>query len=132
MDLLTSGKTYKPVLLEIMRVNQAEGSGTCVNVYAGFMSYKNIYARLASGAESSQGYPEYIKVKRGKTIDEDSYRSIDEQGSYAKVRVLECPEGQDLSKDNRVSDIKGDEMAIGIIHSLWKFPIPQQTMPAVI
>ncbi len=132
MDFLTSGKTYNPVLLEIMRVNTAEGKGTCVDVYVGFSSHKSIYARLASGTNSSQGYPEYIKVRKSMTVDEDIYHHIDEEGRSAKVRTLECPEELDISIDKRVSGIEEDTMAMGIINQLWKFPIPQQAIPAVI
>lgn len=131
-ELLDSNKTYKPVLLEIMSINQEEGNGTCVKVYAGFMSKKHIYAELASDMLPNGAYPKYIRVKRGKTTgSEENYRCIPEYDCSALVKILECPRVANLSTDKRVQELSEDEPAVSIIKQVWPPLIRYQALSAV-
>lgn len=117
-----SAEHYNPVLLEITEVNHEEGKGVCVNIYVGFKSNQKIYAKLVTDPQGSPDFPEYIRVRKGKTTGFENYTELVSVNSTVvpvMVKELEHNEGINLGKQKGVKSFTSDDIAIGIINKIW-------------
>lgn len=100
---LLSAKNNSSVLLEVARVNKAEGKGTNVATYLGYMSHKHLYVRLIHEGEIPQDFPEYLRIKRSLTGITEKCRDFAGMNGASIVRTLEYPEGSSFGNDGRIS-----------------------------
>lgn len=127
-----SAEHYTPVLLQITKVNEEEGTGTCINTYVGFMSNARIYAKLvtATPPQNSCDFPEYIRVRKGKTTGFENYVELiatDYKVESVSIKELAYHEGR-LSNYKGIKEFSSEDPAAIIIQKLWTTELINQVL----